>query len=103
MDLYAGTTSGYYRNWNRAEPYNLYAYPRDLLASAASASTAHDIGFRFGPPPPGGRTRPVGVGVLPGVLVHVHLVGGEGALAGVDGRRLPRSTRAACSFPPPPW
>ena len=57
VNLYAGTTSGYYRNWNRAEPYNLYAYPRDLLATAASASPAHDIGFRFGPPPPGGRAR----------------------------------------------
>jgi hypothetical protein len=57
VNLYAGTTSGYYRNWNRAEPYNLFAYPRDLLATAASASPAHDIGFRFGPPPPGGRTR----------------------------------------------
>ena len=57
VNLYAGTTSGYYRNWNRAEPYNLYAYPRELLGTAASASTAHDIGFRFGPPPPGGRDR----------------------------------------------
>ncbi|HEY7361483.1 MAG TPA: DUF3048 C-terminal domain-containing protein, partial [Streptosporangiaceae bacterium] len=57
VDLYAGTTSGYYRNWNRAEPYNLYAYPRGLLSTAAGASTAHDIGFRFGPPPPGGRAR----------------------------------------------
>jgi Protein of unknown function (DUF3048) N-terminal domain/Protein of unknown function (DUF3048) C-terminal domain len=57
VDLYAGTTSGYYRNWNRAEPYNLYAYPRDLLTTAAGASTAHDIGFRFGPPPAGGRAR----------------------------------------------
>ncbi len=57
VNLYAGTTGGYYRNWNRAEPYNLYAYPRDLLATAASASPAHDIGFRFGPPPPGGRAR----------------------------------------------
>jgi Protein of unknown function (DUF3048) N-terminal domain/Protein of unknown function (DUF3048) C-terminal domain len=57
VNLYAGTTGGYYRNWNRAEPYNLYAYPRDLLATAASASPAHGIGFRFGPPPPGGRAR----------------------------------------------
>jgi hypothetical protein len=57
VNLYAGTTGGYYRNWNRAEPYNLYAYPRDLLGTAASASQAHDIGFRFGPPPPGGRSR----------------------------------------------
>jgi hypothetical protein len=58
VNLYAGTTGGYYRNWNRAEPYNLYAYPRNLLETAANASLAHDIGFRFGPPPPGGRTRP---------------------------------------------
>jgi hypothetical protein len=57
VNLYAGTTGGYYRNWNRAEPYNLYAYPRDLLSTAASASQARDIGFRFGPPPPGGRAR----------------------------------------------
>jgi hypothetical protein len=57
VNLYSGTTSGYYRNWNRAAPYNLYAYPQDLLATAASASPAHDIGFRFGPPPPGGRVR----------------------------------------------
>jgi hypothetical protein len=57
VNLYSGTTSGYYRNWNRAEPYNLYAYPKDLLATAASASPAHDIGFRFGTPPPGGRIR----------------------------------------------
>src|SRR6516165_8276158 len=57
VNLYSGTTSGYYRNWNRAEPYNLYAYPRDLLATAASASPAHDIGFRFGTPPPSGRIR----------------------------------------------
>ena len=57
VNLYAGTTRGYYRNWNRAEPYNLYAYPRELLSTAAGASTAHDIGFRFGRPPPGGRAR----------------------------------------------
>jgi len=57
VDLYAGTTGGYYRNWNRAEPYNLYAYPRELLGNVGSVSTAHDIGFRFGPPPPGGRAR----------------------------------------------
>jgi len=57
VDLYAGTTGGYYRNWNRAEPYNLYAYPRELLGNVGSVSTAHDIGFRFGPSPPGGRAR----------------------------------------------
>ena len=55
VDLYAGTAGGYYRNPNRLIPHNLYANTRQLLAQARGASTAHDIGFRFGPPPPGGR------------------------------------------------
>jgi hypothetical protein len=62
VDLYAGTTSGYYRDLRRIAPYNLYAHTRQLLAQASGASTAHDIGFRFGPPPPGGKaTRSVSV------------------------------------------
>ena len=62
VDLYAGTTSGYYRDFSRAAPYNLYAHTRQLLAQAKGASTAHDIGFRFGPPPAGGKaTRSVSV------------------------------------------
>jgi hypothetical protein len=32
-------------------------------------------------------SHPVGVGVLPGGLVPLHLVAGQGPLAGVDGRR----------------
>jgi Protein of unknown function (DUF3048) C-terminal domain/Protein of unknown function (DUF3048) N-terminal domain len=55
VNLYAGTTSGYYRDNNRIAPYNLYAHTRQLLAQAAGASKARDIGFRFGPPPPGGK------------------------------------------------
>jgi len=54
VDLYAGTTSGYYRDYSRIAPYNLYAHTRQLLKQAPHASLAHDIGFRFGPPPPGG-------------------------------------------------
>jgi hypothetical protein len=54
VDLYAGTTRGYYRDNNRIAPYNLYAHTKQLLAQSAGASTARDIGFRFGPPPPGG-------------------------------------------------
>jgi Protein of unknown function (DUF3048) N-terminal domain/Protein of unknown function (DUF3048) C-terminal domain len=62
VDLYAGRTSGYYRDLRRIAPYNLYAHTRQLLAQAPGASTAHDIGFRFGPPPPGGMaTRSVPV------------------------------------------
>jgi len=58
VDLYAGTTRGYYRDNNRIAPYNLYAHTKQLLAQSAGASTARDIGFRFGPPPPGGKTIP---------------------------------------------
>jgi hypothetical protein len=62
VDLYAGHTSGYYRDLRRIAPYNLYAHTRQLLAQASGASAAHDIGFRFGPPPPGGKvTRSVSV------------------------------------------
>src|SRR5690242_13573695 len=56
-NLYAGITSGYYRSFDRPEPYNLYARTKTLLEHAPDASVARDIGFRFGPPPPGGRRR----------------------------------------------
>ncbi len=63
-DLYAGTvTAPYFRDPNRIIPHNLYATASQLLAAARGASTAHDIGFRFGPPPPGGKpTASVSVG-----------------------------------------
>jgi hypothetical protein len=62
VDLYEGLTRGYYRDPRRLAPHNLYARTSQLLAQAAGASDAHDIGFRFGSPPPGGRrtmSRPV--------------------------------------------
>jgi hypothetical protein len=55
VNLYAGTTNGYYRDFGRVAPYNLYAHTRQLLKQAPGASRAHDIGFRFGPPPAGGK------------------------------------------------
>jgi Protein of unknown function (DUF3048) N-terminal domain/Protein of unknown function (DUF3048) C-terminal domain len=55
VDLYAGIAGGYFRDPNRVIPHNLYANTRQLLAQARAASKAHDIGFRFGAPPPGGR------------------------------------------------
>ena len=55
VNLYSGTTRGYYRDTSRVAPYNLYAHTRPLLAQARGASKARDIGFRFGPPPPGGK------------------------------------------------
>ena len=55
VNLYSGTTSGYYRDPNRIAPYNLYAHTKQLLAQSAGASKARDIGFRFGPPLPDGK------------------------------------------------
>ena len=55
VNLYAGQVSGYYRDYQRIAPYNLYADTRKLLAQAKDASTAHSIGFTFGPAPAGGR------------------------------------------------
>jgi Protein of unknown function (DUF3048) N-terminal domain/Protein of unknown function (DUF3048) C-terminal domain len=48
-------TPAYFRDGSRVAPHNLYAYGRVLRAEAAGASSARDIGFRFGPAPPGGR------------------------------------------------
>ena len=58
VDLYDGIASGYYRDSGRVAPYNLYAHAQQLLRQAPHASKARDIGFRFGPPPPGGKTIP---------------------------------------------
>ncbi|HET9893979.1 MAG TPA: DUF3048 domain-containing protein [Streptosporangiaceae bacterium] len=55
VDLYAGIAGGYYRDNSRVAPYNLYAKTRQLLAEARGATRAKDIGFRFGPAPPGGK------------------------------------------------
>ena len=54
VDLYSGIVAGYYRDSHRIAPYNLYARTSTLLAEAKGASTAHDIGFRFGAAPEGG-------------------------------------------------
>jgi len=54
VDLYDGLVGGYYRDSDRIAPYNLYAHTSQLLAEAHGASRAHNIGFRFGPAPPGG-------------------------------------------------
>jgi hypothetical protein len=55
VNLFAGITGGFFRSSSRIAPYNLYAHTSQLLAQARKASKARDIGFRFGPPPAGGR------------------------------------------------
>jgi len=57
VDLYAGIVGGYFRDQRRVAPHNLYAHTQQLLAEAPGASKAHDVGFRFGPAPSGGRTQ----------------------------------------------
>ena len=57
VNLYAGVAGGYYRDYSRIAPYNLYANTRQLLREARGASIAHDIGFRFGRAPAGGQPR----------------------------------------------
>jgi hypothetical protein len=53
--LYALKVGGYYRDDQRIAPYNLFANTKTLLREAPKASKARDIGFRFGPPPGGGK------------------------------------------------
>ena len=50
-------TPAYFRDGNRIAPHNLYANTRTLRTEAQGASSARDIGFRFGPAPPGGRPK----------------------------------------------
>ncbi len=60
-DLYAGLPSAagaYFRDNGRVAPYNLFARSKTLLADARGASTAHDIGFRFGPVPASAAGKP---------------------------------------------
>ena len=63
VNLYAGVVGGYYRDYNRIAPYNLYARTRELLAEARGASKAHSIGFTFGPPPASGGKPTTSLGV----------------------------------------
>jgi hypothetical protein len=87
VDLYAGIARGYYRDNRRVAPYNLYARTRPLLKQASRASTAHDIGFRFGPPPPGGKlTRSASVS-YPAASFRFTWSAGKGRwLVSMDGR-----------------
>ena len=86
VDLYAGAAGGYYRDTSRVAPYNLYAHAQQLLAQASGASRAHDIGFRFGPPPPGGKiTRSASVS-YPAASFHVTWSAAKGRwLVSMDG------------------
>ncbi|MGH4012958.1 MAG: DUF3048 domain-containing protein [Pseudonocardiaceae bacterium] len=56
LDVSAPVRPGaYHRDFTRFVPHNLFADPHQLREGGAPA---RDIGFRFGPPPPGGRPTP---------------------------------------------
>jgi hypothetical protein len=56
IDVSPGKAGGAYaRGGPNPPPYNLFASPKRLLAHAPGAAKPRDIGFRFGPAPPGGR------------------------------------------------
>jgi Protein of unknown function (DUF3048) N-terminal domain/Protein of unknown function (DUF3048) C-terminal domain len=88
VDLYVGTTRGYYRDNSRVAPYNLYAHTRVLLAQARGASRAHGIGFRFGPAPPGGKvTRSASVAYPAASFRFTWSAAKGGWLVSMDGAR----------------
>ncbi|WP_435059165.1 DUF3048 domain-containing protein [Streptomyces sp. bgisy060] len=57
LDLVTETTTprAFLRSPDRSAPHNLYLRPARALAAVPQAQEARDIGFRFGPAPPGGR------------------------------------------------
>ena len=46
---------GYRRDGSRPAPYNVIGDPKALLARAEGSVKPRDIGFRYGPPSPGGK------------------------------------------------
>jgi hypothetical protein len=101
VNLYAGVVGGYYRHDNRIAPYNLFANTRQLLAEAKGASTAHSIGFTFGPPPASGgkRTRALSVS-YPAASFRFTWDGARGRwLVWMDGQRAATTEGPQLSAP----
>src|SRR5262252_2091277 len=102
VDLYAGTAGGYFRSFDRPEPYNLYANTRTLLKEARHASLARDVGFRFAPRRPVATTS--GLGRCP---TRPRRSGSPGHPAGGAGwcgwTALRPSVPAPGRCPRPPW
>jgi hypothetical protein len=96
-----GGPRGYFPDPGRPAPDNMYARTRQLLAAAHGASTARDIGFRFGPVPAGGLPTAAWSVSYPAASfsfswsapVGRWLVGMDGAAAtGPRGRQLSAAT-----------
>ncbi|MCO5974218.1 DUF3048 domain-containing protein [Actinoallomurus soli] len=77
----------YTRGGPHPAPYNLYASPQELLAKAPGATTARDIGFRFGAAPPGGTATTSYTARYPSSTLVFHWSAGEHRwLVSQDGR-----------------
>jgi hypothetical protein len=87
-DLYAWTHQGYYRDYGRPAPYNLYAHTRELLRQSKGATRAHGIGFTFGPPPAGGQpVKTVRTGYSAATFTFTWSASRHRWLVGMDGSR----------------
>ncbi|MDX6310732.1 MAG: hypothetical protein QOF44_196 [Streptomyces sp.] len=83
----AHAPQAYTRDSARQAPHNLYAAPAELLAAAPSASTSHDIGFRFGPSPASGTPTTDKTVRFPSARVAFHWSAGQSRwLVSFDGR-----------------
>lgn len=81
---------GYSRSQRRAAPHNLYLRPERALAAAPDADDARDIGFRFGPPPAGGRATPAYTVRYPSAAISFTWAGGrERYRVAMDGTSVP--------------
>ena len=85
-DLYAGTAGGYFRDWNRVAPYNLYAYPRAAGHRGQARARRMTSGSGSARAPPGGRARRSVSVSYPASSFTFTWSAAEGPLAGVDGR-----------------
>ena len=103
VDLYAGRGGGYYRDYQRIAPYNLFATTRVLLAQsrARQQGAQHRLQIR-----PGASRRPrhqVETGDLPVRAVHLHLVGEQAPLAGHRWMACQRRPPGAAGSRPSRW
>ncbi|MGO8960108.1 MAG: DUF3048 domain-containing protein [Streptosporangiaceae bacterium] len=99
VNLYAGVARGYYRDYSRIAPYNLFASTRVLLAQSKRASKARNIGFKFGAPPAGGRVTKSATVTYPAAkFVFTWSAASHRWLVSMDG--VPAKTSAGRRFAP---
>lgn len=87
LDVSAAARPGaYYRNRKRSIPHNLYADPVRLREGGAAPQ---DVGFRFGPTPPGGSPTPATQVRYSSTRIGVQWLAAESRwVLAIDGRPL---------------